>query len=116
LTTPSTVTADPLAVLAAMRARALAEQEVAPRFEGYGPASAEDALTLLAGYDALLKLAAEFGGEVKALTAIGDDDYEPDTEDQPAWTARADAYRNAAIRIRSLIAAALSGEEVPSEH
>jgi hypothetical protein len=76
--------------------------------------SREDIGRLLAAADAVLKLAAEFGGEVKALTAIGDDDYEPDTEDEPAWTARADAYRNAAIRIRSLIAAALSGEETPS--
>lgn len=66
---------------------------------------------LLAGYDALLKLAAEFEVKSARLAATGDGDAESDA---PGWAARAAAYSTAASRVRSVIAAALSGDEVPS--
>jgi hypothetical protein len=96
-----TTARDPLAILEEIRQR-------------YG-ARIGDVERLLAGYDALLKLAAEFEEKSARLLAIGDDDYDPSQRlPDRAWTGRAYAYQGAAADLRSVIAAALLGEEVPA--
>lgn len=100
------------AALERIRKRARYEMEIAPStVHGGEPGSAEDAARMADGYDALLKLAGELDAKSASLWEQISATLQTATGVGPELrAASASAYSNAASRIRSVIAAALTGE------